>query len=370
MAPGSTSPKGPHSPVEPAASLGPSPVATTAAKTAAAFGAAGAATASAAKSLSDRFSGWSSDTRGRARLKVEELKERREEAAAQRAVDDETRAVQAGDLAEQEPYDYEDDAYAYAGRPVGSDVDDRLEPPLPLLPPSAADPLTRDQSRLAVGIIVGFLVVALALAVWGLSKLPSSLPGLTSSDGSTSIASPTTPETESESEDGTATSDDEDGGTVTEAAAAGQPLEFSGVVDYDPLGGGDERPEELPLILDGDESTFWGSEGYRDSTFSGLKAGVGVILDLGAESSISSVDLVLPTTATGELYVTSDEAFFSNRPALSEEMEPAGTFSGEGSVTSELADGTSGRYVVVWFTEISQEGDWYRARLAAASATS
>ena len=39
--------------------------------------------------------------------------------------------------------------------------------------------------------------------------------------------------------------------------------------------------------------------------------------------------------------------------------------------TVDLADGASGRYVIVWFTEISTGGEqWFRARLAGASATS
>src|SRR5690606_6031010 len=59
-----------------------------------------------------------------------------------------------------------------------------LAPPVPLLPASTAQPLTRDQSRMAIGILVGVLVFALALAVWGLSRVPP-LPGLTSSDGET-----------------------------------------------------------------------------------------------------------------------------------------------------------------------------------------
>ena len=349
----------PPPPVEPRAPLGPSPVATSAAKTAAVLGAAGAATAGAAKSISDRFSAWSSGTRDKTRSKVEELKERRQDAVSQRAAQAREDALEA--------QAYEDGRDAYGREAVAGGVDDdRLEPPIPLLPPSAADPLTRDQSRLAIGIIVGFLAVALAFAVWGLSKLPDSLPGLSSSDGSTSIATSEPEETE-----GTAApSGDGSSPAAPAAPAGGQALDFTAVADYDPLGDGGERPEEVALILDGDESTFWGSEGYRNSTFSNIKEGLGVILDLGAESSISAVDLVLPSESSGELYVTSDESFFANKPVLPEDWEPVGTFSGEGSVTTELADGTRGRYVVVWYTEIARQGDWYRARLAEAGATS
>lgn len=365
-APGAPPTVPPLPPATPAAPLGASPVASTAARTASAIG---AATSGFAKSLSERLS----DTREWARDKVEELRERREAAAGQRTAG--MRSATDEDLASGDAYD-ETHAYALdapdggSARPRAASDYDELEPPIPLLPPSAAEPLTKDESRLAIGIIVGFLAVALALGLWGLSRLPSSLPGLTSDPGTT-MSTPD-PETGASGED-----EDEDDGAEAPGddsagppAAAGQPLTFTQALDYDPLGGGDERPDELPLILDGDESTAWGSEGYRNTAFSNLKAGVGVILDLGSESSISAVNLVLPLDSKGEIYVSSDESLWANRPALPDDLSPAGTFDGEGSVTVDLADGTSGRYVVVWFTEISSDGQWFRARLAEASATS
>ena len=132
----------------------------------------------------------------------------------------------------------------------------------------------------------------------------------------------------------------------------------------------DERAEDLPKILDGDDSTYWQSQGYQNATFSGLKPGIGVVLDLGEPSTISEVTLELPIAAKGSIYVTDDDAYADTRPAIKTDMERAGAFSGEGSVSVELAAGTEGRYVIVWFTEVSRSGEWYRARLAGASATS
>lgn len=219
---------------------------------------------------------------------------------------------------------------------------------------------------MAIGIIVGFLVLALGFALWGLSQIPS-LPGFSTS-GSTSVEDPTpTPGATSEEGSGGA---DSDGDGVPDAAAQGTPLTFVAAVDFDPLGDGAENPEDLPAILDGDESTSWSSEGYRNASFSGLKAGVGVVLDLGQSSTISEVMLTLPLSAGGSIYTTDDQRFFTARPAIGSDMQPAGTFTGEGSVSVPLAAGTQGRYVIVWFTEISRQGDWYRARLAGASATS
>jgi len=218
---------------------------------------------------------------------------------------------------------------------------------------------------MAIGILVGVLVFALALAVWGLSRVPP-LPGLTSSDGETFA-------TAAESAGATDTPEGTEPGTSapeTPAGSAGAPLSITAAKDYDPLGDGAENSDRLAQILDGDSETWWGSEGYQTSAFSGLKSGLGVVLDLRESSTISEVTLQLPGSTSGTLYATDDAAYFDSGKALGDDLTEAGSFSGEGSVTTPVADGTSGRYVIVWFTEISRDGDWYRARLAGVSATS
>jgi eukaryotic-like serine/threonine-protein kinase len=326
------------------------------AATTAALGSAGASTASAAKALSARLTDWSATTRDRARDAVEDARLRREQAATARA------AARPADQAS--PASRGRDGAGSTS--LSSRTVDGLEPPVPLLPASAAEPLTRDQSRMAIGIVLLFLVFALGLAMWGLSRIPS-LPGLSSDDGAGPAA--TAAATPGEEEE----TDPDGDGTPEEPAApeAGAPLTFTDVSDFDPLGDGAERPEDLPAVLDGDDSTAWSSEGYRSAAFSNLKSGVGVVLDLGESSTLSQVALVLPSESTGTIYVTDDSAYADEGRELADDLPEAGTFSGDGTVTVDLAEGTSGRYVIVWFTEISTGGEqWYRARLAGASATS
>jgi len=78
----------------------------------------------------------------------------------------------------------------------------------------------------------------------------------------------------------------------------------------------------------------------------------------------------LPGATKGTLYVTDDAGYFSDGKPLADDLAKAGEFDGEGSVSTTLVEGSTGRYVIVWFTEVSKDGDWYRARLAGASATS
>lgn len=334
------------------------------AKTAAALGAAGTATAGAAKALGGRFGDWSAQAKERTKAAADEREKRRAEAAAQREETERNRseARAAAGL--------DEDTGAPRRTLVPSSEEDRLEPPAPLLPPSAAEPLTRDQSRMAIGIILGFIVVALGLAMWGLSKVPS-LPGLPDLSD-TSVASPPPTTDPDATEDGTATDEGTGDGPGDQGPTTtpGQQLTFTDAIDYDPLGDVEERPEQIPNIIDGDPDTFWNSMGYQNTAFSGLKDGMGVILDLGESSSLSEVTLELPLANTGQIYVTDDETYFSERPPLGDDVEPVGEFTGPGTTSVELAEGTAGRYVVVWFTNTVQVGEWHRAQLAGASATS
>ena len=329
---------------------GPSPLAAMTAATSAALGSASAATASAAKALSGRLTEWSATTRERTKVALDDARARRMAGGDARAAANTERGVTGPDP-----------MGSIAGAPRRDR--DTLESPVPLLPPSAAEPLSREQSRLALGIIVGFLVLALLLAMWGLSRIPS-LPTLSSATDEpaatgTATAGATDP----------ATDTDGDGSPDTPAAPA--PLTVTAVTDYDPLGDGAERPEDLPLILDGDDATAWGSEGYRSATFSGLKPGLGVVLDLAEPSPVSTLTLVLPSQTSGRVFVTDDEGYAAEGKPLADDLPEAGVFEGSGTVTVDLADGASGRYVIVWFTEISTGGEqWFRARLAGASATS
>ena len=47
---------------------------------------------------------------------------------------------------------------------------DALEAPAPLVP---AEPLTKDESKLALGIVAGFLVLALVIGIYGASRIGS-----------------------------------------------------------------------------------------------------------------------------------------------------------------------------------------------------
>ena len=84
------------------------------------------------------------------------------------------------------------------------------------------------------------------------------------------------------------------------AIAAGTPIDLTSVPirDFDPPpGDGRERPGAVPNAHDDDPSTVWETERYESDTFGGIKQGVGLLVDLGAPTPVSGVELSM--TASG-----------------------------------------------------------------------
>jgi hypothetical protein len=64
--------------------------------------------------------------------------------------------------------------------------------------------------------------------------------------------------------------------------------------DFDPGGDGRERRSAVPRIADGDPRTFWATESYSGGPdFSGLKEGVGVLVDLGSAQLVGRAQVLL-----------------------------------------------------------------------------
>ena len=215
-----------------------------------------------------------------------------------------------------------------------------LEAPAPLVP---AEPLTKDESKLALAIVVAFVVLALVVGVYGVSRIGSNddSPSDAAAPAATrSTAAPASPEPS---------------GTPSDGSTAGspEPLAILKVEAYDPEGDGAENNNLTPKVYDGDTATGWFSENYRSDTFGGLKEGVGVIVDLGPNKKPQSVELDLPKPGDVEVYVGPD-----NR--LEGATRIGQKTAADGSVTFEVPADVSGQYIVVWFTQLYADDDGKR----------
>ncbi len=216
--------------------------------------------------------------------------------------------------------------------------DDLLSPLVP------AEPLTRDQSKLAIGIIITFLVVALVIGIAGIRRIGANTNlGL---DGPIAT-SPTGGASRSPS--ASASSDEGDGADSGEP----EPLAILKVEAYDPEGDGSENDNLTPKTYDGDTSTGWFSENYRSDAFGGLKKGVGLVVDLGPNKKPQNVELVVPQDVDLEVYVGPD-ATLDGATKIGEKTDAKGT------LEFPVPEKVNGQYIVVWYTGLHADADGKR----------
>jgi len=214
-----------------------------------------------------------------------------------------------------------------------------LEAPAPLVP---AEPLTKDESKLALGIVVAFVVLALVIGVYGVSRIGS---GSGSPGG---VAAPATRTTTVAPSSAAPSSAGPSGSPSASGASPAEPLAILKVEAYDPQGDGSENNRLTPKIYDGDPNTGWYSENYRSDSFGGLKNGVGVIVDLGPNKKPQTVELTIPHPSDVEVYVGPD-----NR--LEGATKIGAQADADGTVTFKVPPDVSGQYIVVWFTKLNAD---------------
>lgn len=237
-----------------------------------------------------------------------------------------------------------DHAVAAAGGPRAGGDAVGLEAPAPLLP---ATPLTKDESRVALGIVAIFLAIALAFGIHGVSQIGANTPDIFGA-GPSAAALPTP--------------------SARASSASADPgqaqLRTLGIISasaFDPQGDGRENDGQVSRVFDGDPQTEWTSERYNTADFGGLKKGVGVIVDLGPNVQPKTLYLDLPTAADVELYVA-PEPSMEGAVRFSEAKDVRGS---DQKYTVPASAAGAGQYVIVWFTQLSQDDNGnYRAHLA------
>ena len=222
----------------------------------------------------------------------------------------------------------------------GQSAPGELEAPAPLVP---AEPLTKDESKLALGIVAGFLVLALVIGIWGVSRIGSGTRDIFGGDAAGPVPSAST----------ASPSPSVSGSAPAESAGPPEPLAILKVEAYDPEGDGEENNKLTPKTYDGDVTTGWYSENYRTEQFGGLKKGLGVIVDLGPNKKPQTVELVIPVATSVEVYVGPE----NRREGATKIGEKAGA---EGTVKFEVPADVSGQYIVVWFTGLTTDDEGKR----------
>jgi eukaryotic-like serine/threonine-protein kinase len=142
--------------------------------------------------------------------------------------------------------------------------------------------------------------------------------------------------------------------TAPSSSAAALPVAGVSVLDPPP-GDGLENDDALPDAIDGDPATVWRSENYYDGTLN--KPGVGLLLDLGGEATVTGFRLDTPVSGfTFSIVVGNDPE------QMPREAAGAVTFTAP-AVEREL-DPRDGRYVLVWITSVVPVSDGNRAEIS------
>ena len=191
-------------------------------------------------------------------------------------------------------------------------------------------------SRAAWALAGLLLLVGLGLAAWQLAAAVSD-----GSDGET-------PGSES---------------TETQSTSGRRPLDVTGVQAFDPppKGNGEENDDRAKRVLDGDTSTVWSTKTYNDPFGpSGLKDGVGLVLDLGEKRPIGSVAIALRGDGTDLELRVADE-----RGDQVDDYTRVAQASGEtGLVEVRPDEPAEGRYVLIWLTAVPSADGGYQGTIA------
>jgi eukaryotic-like serine/threonine-protein kinase len=129
----------------------------------------------------------------------------------------------------------------------------------------------------------------------------------------------------------------------------GGALKAAEVMVFDPLGDDHENDQAVPAVTDGDPSTFWETENYRQLDFGGIKPGLGLLFDLGKRATVTGFKLLTPHPGFHfEIRVGNDPA------ALQDDAGPS--FTAKSSMRPSIPP-AEGRYVLLWMTDVVPIGD-------------
>lgn len=150
----------------------------------------------------------------------------------------------------------------------------------------------------------------------------------------------------------------DDEGAARDRPAAGAPrtdtagaLDVETVDDFDPYGDDqEEHSDDARFAVDGRAETAWETETYSSPMEAQGKAGVGLVLDLGAPRAVERIEL---NGSSGSLELRYADEPGDDETAYSVAAE-LGALAGRERV--DLEDPVEARYWLVWITSVSEGG--------------
>ena len=136
--------------------------------------------------------------------------------------------------------------------------------------------------------------------------------------------------------------------TPSARPVAAQALAPASVTAFGPAGPADgDNPQLAALAIGGNPAQPWFSQWYATPQFGDLKAGTGLLLDMGHPVTVSSVRLSLVSRSGADLALRA-----GSKPILTWLPQVATASNAGGAVQFQLGAPAHVRYVLIWFTKL------------------
>lgn len=150
------------------------------------------------------------------------------------------------------------------------------------------------------------------------------------------------------------------------STAAISPVAAQGFDALNLADSGDENSNLAANILDGNPQGWATQQYYRSPYFGNLKAGTGLILDLGRPVKVSSVTVTFGAVPGANVQIKVGNSDARSESNLSSMTTVASQNDLSGSYTFNVQHPVAGRYLVIWFTKLppmAQGGNKYMAQI-------
>lgn len=125
-----------------------------------------------------------------------------------------------------------------------------------------------------------------------------------------------------------------------------------------------ENTQYAPYAIDSDPRSAWDSQWYKTAEFGGLKAGAGLLLDMGKAVTFRSVLVTFGSIPGADVKVLVGNSATRSAANLQSMTTVASGNNVSGPVTFRISGSASGRFLVLWFTKLPPKpggGHWFMA---------
>src|SRR5258708_7564562 len=125
-----------------------------------------------------------------------------------------------------------------------------------------------------------------------------------------------------------------------------------------------ENTQYAPNAIDPSMRSAWDSQWYNTATFGGLKAGAGLLLDMGKPVTFRSVLVTFGSVPGADVKLLVGNSATRTAANLDSMTTVAAANDVSGPMTFRISSSAAGRFLVLWFTKLPPKpggGHWFMA---------